>query len=50
MLILLIYLYEEINIIVETKRSFLYMNGEACVKKGDENFDVAQGAFDSAEV
>ena len=41
---------EEINIMVETKRSLLYLNGEAWTKKGDENFDVAQGAYDSAEI
>ena len=41
---------EDIEVIIETKKSLLYMNGEAWTKKGDENFDVAQGAFDSAEV
>ena len=41
---------EEIDIIVETKKSILYMNGEFWTKKGDTNFDVAQGGFDSAEV
>ena len=41
---------EEIEIIVETKKSLLYFNGEAWTKKGEENFDVAQGGFDSAEV
>ena len=40
---------EEIDIIVETKKSILYMNGEFWTKKGDTNFDVAQGGFDSAE-
>ena len=35
---------------VETKRSLLYLDGEAWTKKGEENFDVAQGAFDSAEI
>ena len=41
---------EEKEIIVETKKSLLYFNGEAWTKKGEENFDVAQGGFDSAEV
>ena len=41
---------EEIEIILETKKSLIYLNGEAWTKKGDKNFDVAQGAFDSAEV
>ena len=41
---------EEVDIIVETKKSVLIMNGEFWTKKGDANFDVAQGAFDSAEV
>ena len=41
---------EEIEIIVETKKSLLYFNGEAWTKKGEENCDVAQGGFDSAEV
>ena len=41
---------EEIEVIIETKKSLLIMNGEAWTKKGDQNFDVAQGAFDSAEV
>ena len=41
---------EEIEIIVETKKSILFMNGEFWTKKGDNNFDVAQGGFDSAEI
>ena len=41
---------EEIDTIVETKKSLLYLNGECWTKKGESNFDVAQGAFDSAEV
>ena len=41
---------EEIEIIKETKKSLLFMNKEAWTKKGDLNFDVAQGGFDSAEV
>ena len=41
---------DEIDIIKETKKSLLYMNKEFWTKKGDQNFDVAQGAFDSAEV
>ena len=41
---------DEIETVVETKKSLLYMNNECWTKKGDKNFDVAQGAFDSAEV
>ena len=41
---------EEIEIIVETKKSLLYFDGEVWTKKGEKNFDVAQGGFDSAEV
>ena len=41
---------EEIEIITETKKSLLYMNGEPWTKKGENNFDVAQGGLDSAEV
>ena len=41
---------EEIDIIVETKKSILYMNGEFWTKKGDTNFDVDQGGFDSADI
>ena len=40
---------EEIHTITETKKSLLYLNNEAWTKKGGY-FDVAQGAFDSAEV
>ena len=41
---------EETAIIIETKKSLLYMNGDCWTKKGETNFDVAQGSFDSAEV
>jgi hypothetical protein len=41
---------EEIEIIVEPKKSILFMNGEFWTKKGDNNFDVAQGGFYSAEI
>ena len=40
---------EEIEIILETKKSLLIRNGELWTKKGEENFDVAQGSYDSAE-
>ena len=40
---------EEIEIILETKKSLLVMNGEFWTKKGETNFDVAQGSFDGAE-
>ena len=41
---------DEIEVIVETKKSLLIMNEEFWTKKGDTNFDVAQGGYDSAEV
>ena len=40
---------EEVEIIMKTKNSLLIMNGENWTKKGEQNFDVAQGSFDSAE-
>ena len=40
---------EEIDIIVESKNSLLYGNGCHWSKKGDGNFDVAQGSYDGAE-
>ena len=39
----------EVETIMETKKSFLVMKGQHWSKKGEENFDVAQGSFDSAE-
>ena len=40
---------EDIEIMLETKKSLLIRNGEFWTKKGEENFDVAQGSYDSAE-
>ena len=35
--------------ILATKKSILFSNGEFWTKKGETNFDLAQGSFDSAE-
>ena len=40
---------EERNIIMMSKKSFLYAGKTPWVKKGDKNFDIAMGAFDGAE-
>ena len=40
---------EEIEVILATKKSILFSNGEFWTKKGETNFDLAQGSFDSAE-
>jgi len=40
---------DEVETIMETKKSFLVMKGQHWTKKREENFDVAQGSFDSAE-
>ena len=40
---------EERNIIMQSKKSFLYTRETPWVKKGDTNFDVAMGAWDGAE-
>ena len=40
---------DEKNIIMQSKKSYLYARNKPWVKKGDENFDVGMGAFDSAE-
>ena len=41
---------EEISIIVETKKSILFHNGQPWVKKGSRLFNVTMGSFDGAEV
>ena len=41
---------EEISIIVETKKSILFHNGQPWVKKGSKLFNVTMGSFDGAEV
>ena len=41
---------EEANTILHCRRSFLYYNKEAWVKKENNNFDVGMGSLDSAEV
>ena len=40
---------QEIDIILQTKKSFLFSKGAPWSKKGDCNFDVAMGSFDGAE-
>ena len=40
---------EERNIIMQSKKAFLYMEDKPWVKKGEKNFDVGMGAFDGAE-
>ena len=40
---------EEIDIILKTKNSFLFKDGNPWSKKGDHNFDVTMGSFDGAE-
>ena len=40
---------EDEEIILESKKSILVNEGEIWVKKGESNFDVAQGSFDGAE-
>ena len=40
---------QEREIILETKRSFLYTGDTVWVKKGNRQFNIAMGAFDGAE-
>ena len=40
---------EDEDSILKSKQSVLYNEGEAWIKKGNTNFDVAQGSFDGAE-
>ena len=40
---------KEENIIIDSKKSFLFNKKIAWVKKGSTNFDVAQGSYDGAE-
>ena len=39
----------EEEIIIQCKRSFLFLNSEIWEKKGENNFDVTMGSFDGAE-
>ena len=41
---------EEKNIIMQSKKSYLYARNKPWVKKGDEHFNVGMGALDSAEI
>ena len=41
---------EEIKIILDTKKSILFNNNQAWVKKGNKLFNVTMGSFDGAEV
>ena len=40
---------QEIEIIMQSKKSVIFKEGTPWTKKGNENFDVALGAFDGAE-
>ena len=40
---------EEKDIIMQSKKSFLYTGSTPWVKKGDKNFDIGMGAYDVAE-
>ena len=40
---------EDENIVINTKRSMLFNGGVPWTKKGESNFDVAQGSYDGAE-
>lgn len=41
---------DEVDIIMHSRQTFLFSDGEAWVKKKGEKFDVAMGSYDSAEV
>ena len=41
---------DEIEIILQTKTSLLFFDGECWVKKGNKPFDVSMGSWDGAEV
>ena len=41
---------DEIGTIMHCRKSFLFHNGEAWVKKENSDFDVGMGGLDSAEV
>ena len=41
---------EEINIIIQSRKTFLFYDGSPWIKKGNsENFDIPMGFFDGAE-
>ena len=40
---------EEMNIILKTKKSLLFQNGQPWVRKGHKPFDVTMGSWDGAE-
>ena len=41
---------EALEIIYAARKSFVFNNGKAFVKKGQDNFDVTMGAWDGAEI
>ena len=41
---------EDIGIVFQARKSFLYSEGTPWVKRGQENFDVPMGSYDGAEV
>ena len=40
---------EDEDIVMKSKKSFLYTGSKAWVKKGEDNFDIGMGAYDGAE-
>ena len=40
---------DDVNIVMNARRSFLYFNGDPWVKTSDPSFDVPMGAWDGAE-
>ena len=43
-------LKKDIDLIMHSRKSLLFNNGETWIKKDNENFDVTMGAYDGAEV
>ena len=41
---------EEIKIILQTKKAFIFSDGKPWIKKGNKSFDVTMGSLDGAEV
>ena len=41
---------ESMNIIFNSRKSFLFLNNQPWEKKGSEAFDVTMGSYDDAEI
>ena len=41
---------EEIKIILQTKKAFIFIDGKPWIKKGNKLYDVTMGSWDGAEV